>query len=192
MSNGGKISTEARTSTTNGGNITLKVRDFLYLISSQISTSVKGETGNGGNITIDPRLAILNHSSIIAQAIGGHGGNIAITADQFIPSTDSIISATPELGISANVVINGPRVDVNGPLVVLSSELRGWAEVLCEACAARGGRPISSLVEAGRGGLPQDPEATLPASISPVATSTPMRRQPAPPRRAALSKPRSV
>jgi len=32
-----------------------------------------------------------------------------------------------------------------------------------QACAARAGQPISSLVEAGRGGLPQDPEATLPA-----------------------------
>jgi len=35
--------------------------------------------------------------------------------------------------------------------------------VLREACAARADRPISSLVEAGRGGLPQDAEATLPA-----------------------------
>jgi len=46
---------------------------------------------------------------------------------------------------------------------------------LREACAARGDRPISSLVEAGRGGLPQDPEATLPAlyiadrDVSPAA-----------------------
>jgi hypothetical protein len=60
-------------------------------------------------------------------------------------------------------VINGPRVDVNGALVVLSTQLRGRTEVLREACAARADRPISSLVEAGRGGLPQDPEATLPA-----------------------------
>ena len=67
------------------------------------------------------------------------------------------------LGISGAVLITGPRVDVNGALVVLSSELRGRAAVLREACAAYGDRPISSLVEAGRGGLPQDPEATLPA-----------------------------
>lgn len=61
------------------------------------------------------------------------------------------------------MVINGPRGDVNGALVVLSSEFRGRAAVLTEACAARSDRPMSSLVEAGRGGLPQDPEATLPA-----------------------------
>jgi large exoprotein involved in heme utilization and adhesion len=141
----------------------LHVRDLLYLVSSGISTSVKGETGNGGNITIDPQLVILNHSSIKAEAIEGHGGNITITAGQFIASSDSIVSATSQLGISGTVEILGPRVDVNSALVVLSSQLRGRTEVLREACAAQGGRPQSSLVEAGRGGLPQDPEATLPA-----------------------------
>jgi large exoprotein involved in heme utilization and adhesion len=163
MNNGAAISTEAAASTANGGNITLHLRDLLYLTSSEISTSVKGETGNGGNIAIDPQLVILDHSSIIAQAVEGHGGNITITAGQFIPSSDSIASASSELGISGTIVINGPRVDVNGALVVLSTQLRSRTEVLREACAARAGQPISSLVEAGRGGLPQDPEATLPA-----------------------------
>jgi large exoprotein involved in heme utilization and adhesion len=163
MNNGAAISTEAETSTANGGNITLHVRDFLYLVSSEISTSVNGQTGNGGNIAIDPQLVILDHSSIIAQAIEGHGGNITITAGQFIQSSDSTVSASSELGISGTVEILGPRVDVNGALVVLSTQLRGRTEVLREACAARAGQPISSLVQAGRGGLPQDPEATLPA-----------------------------
>jgi hypothetical protein len=157
MGNGGAISTEATASTANGGNITLNVRDFLYLVSSEISSSVKGETGNGGNILIDTQLAIINHSSIIASAIEGRGGNITINAGLLIVSADSITSATGQL------LFIGPRVDVNGALVVLSSELRGRTEVLREACALRGGLPISSLVEAGRGGLPQDPEATLPA-----------------------------
>jgi large exoprotein involved in heme utilization and adhesion len=161
MSDGARISTEAQTA--NGGNITLKVSDFLHLTNSQITASVNRETGNGGNIMIDPQLVVLNHSKITAQAAEGHGGNITITADEFIASTDSIISASSQLGISGTVEINGPRVDVNGALVVLSSELRGRTEVLREACAVRGGLPISSLVEAGRGGLPQDPEATLPA-----------------------------
>jgi filamentous hemagglutinin family protein len=163
INNGGAISTEAQTSTANGGNITLNVRDFLFLTNSEITTSVKGQTGNGGNIVIDPQFVVLNHSSIIAQAIEGHGGNITINAGQFIPSADSIVSATSQLGISGTVEITGPRVDVNSALVVLSSELRGRTEVLRESCAARADQPISSLTEAGRGGLPQDPEATLPA-----------------------------
>jgi filamentous hemagglutinin family protein len=163
MNNGAAISTEAEASTANGGNITLKVGDFLYLVSSKISTSVQGETGNGGNITIDPQFVVLNHSIISAEAIEGHGGNIIINAGEYIASTDSIVSATSQKGISGTVEIGGPRVDVNGALVVLSSELRSAAEVLRHSCAAQATQPQSSLVEAGRGGLPQDPEATLPA-----------------------------
>jgi large exoprotein involved in heme utilization and adhesion len=161
MSDGGRISTEALTA--NGGNITLKVSDFLYLTNSQITASVNRETGNGGNIMIDPQLVILNHSRITAQAAEGQGGKIDINAGLYFASTDSVVSASSQFGISGTVAINGPQVDVNSALVVLSSELRGRAEVLREACAARGGQPISSFVEAGRGGLPQDPEATLPA-----------------------------
>ena len=81
----------------------------------------------------------------------------------YIASADSIVSASSQLGISGTVVINGPQVDLNGTLVVLSSELRSAVAVTREACAARANQPSSSLVEAGRGGLPQDPDATLPA-----------------------------
>jgi large exoprotein involved in heme utilization and adhesion len=161
ISDRGAISTEAQTA--NGGNITLKVSDFLYLTNSQITTSVKGQTGNGGNITIDPQLVILNHSSIIAQAVEGHGGDITINAGLYVASTDSIVSASSQLGISGMALINGPQVDVNSALVALSSELHGLAAVSREACAARADQPVSSLTEAGRGGQPQDPEATLPA-----------------------------
>jgi hypothetical protein len=162
MNDRAAISTEAETSTANGGNIRLHLRDLLYLTSSEISTSVKGETGNGGNILIDPQLVILDHSSIIAQAIAGHGGNITINADQFIGSSDSIVSASSQRGVSGTVVVNG-LVNANGALAVLSTQLRSRIEVLREACASRAGLPVSTLVETGRGGLPPDPEATLPA-----------------------------
>src|SRR5262249_51667139 len=89
-------------------------------------------------------------------------GNILIIADPFVLSSDSSVEATSERGISGTVVING-LVNANGALVVLSTQLRGRTAVLREACAARADRPTSTLVEAGRGGLPQDPEATLPA-----------------------------
>ena len=106
---------------------------------------------------------MLNHSDIIAQAVEGHGGNITINAGVYIASADSIVSATSQLGISGTVTINGPLVDLNGTLVVLSSELRSAVALTRDSCAARAGRPQSSLVEAGRGGLPQDPDVTLPA-----------------------------
>jgi filamentous hemagglutinin family protein len=164
MNNGAEISTAAlgERSAANGGNITLHVRDLLYLTSSEISTSVKGETGNGGNITIDPQLVILDHSIIKADAIAGNGGDITITASRFIQSSDSSVEATSQLGTSGKVTING-LVNANGAVVVLSTQLRERTEVLREACESRASEPVSSLVEAGRGGLPQDPEATLPA-----------------------------
>ena len=161
MNGAAAISTDAATA--NGGNITLSVRDFLYLVKSEITTSVKGASGNGGNITIDPQLLVLDRSNIIAQAVRGHGGDITITAANYLASPDSIVSATSQLGISGTIEIVGPRVDLNGSLVVLSSELRAAAAVLRDNCAALGNRPRSSLVEAGRGGLPQDPETNLPA-----------------------------
>ena len=163
LGNGAAISTEAGTSAASGGNITLSVVDLLYLTASEINTSVKGETGNGGNIAIASPSVVLDRSQIIAQAIEGHGGNITITADEFVASPDSVVSATSQVGISGTIEIIGPRVDLNGALVVLSSELRSAAAVLRNSCAAQGNRPQSSLVEAGRGGQPQDPDATLPA-----------------------------
>src|SRR5262249_36279102 len=136
MKNGAAISTDAMTSTASGGNLTLFVRDLLYLVGSEITSSVKGETGNGGNIRIDPRSVVLDHSQIIAQAEEGHGGDITITASEFIASADSVVSASSQRGISGTIEIIGPRVNLNGLLVVLSSELRTAAAVLQESCAA--------------------------------------------------------
>jgi filamentous hemagglutinin family protein len=161
--NGGAISTGAATSTASGGNISLSLRDMVYLIGGAITTSVQGETGNGGNITIAAPFVILSGSEVTAQAIEGHGGNITIDAGQYIPSTDSIVSASSALGVSGNVVISGPRIDLNGTLVVLSSELRSAVAVTRASCAAPAFGGQSSLVEAGRGGLPEDPVASLPA-----------------------------
>ena len=153
------ISTQA--STANGGNISVSVADVMQLVSSRISTSVKGSIGNGGNILIDPQLLILDDSQIIAQAVLGHGGNITIVANQYLPSADSLVSASSALGISGTIEIIDPHIDLNGTLVVLPSELRNAAEIFRDSCAARAGRPRSSLTEAGRGGLPQDPEAMM-------------------------------
>jgi large exoprotein involved in heme utilization and adhesion len=163
LKSGATISTEAETATANGGNIGLSIGNLFYLTAGEITTSVHGETGNGGNIALTAPFVILDQSEVIAQAIAGHGGNIMIDAGEYIPSSNSIVSASSALGVSGNVVISGPRVDLNGTLVVLSSELRNPAALTRDSCSAQAPRPQSSLVEAGRGGLPEDPNATLPA-----------------------------
>jgi filamentous hemagglutinin family protein len=164
MNTGAAISTEAETSAANGGNIGLSLSYMLYLTDSEITTSVKGETGNGGNIAIAAPFVILDDSSIVAQAEAGHGGNISIDryAGTVVESADSEISASSQTGISGEVVVNGITL-LNGALVGLSSELRNPAALTRDSCDARADRPQSSLYEAGRGGLPEDPNATLPA-----------------------------
>jgi len=161
MNNHAAISTASATA--NGGNITLHIQDLMFLTDSKITTSVANGIGNGGNITIDPIVLVLLRSEIIAQAQQGNGGNITIVADEFLESPDSIVSASSQLGISGTIDIVGPRTDLNGSLAVLSSELRSAAEVLRNSCAAHSALPRSTLTEAGRGGLPQDPETTIPA-----------------------------
>ncbi len=160
LKNGASISTQAATA--NGGNIVLAVGNFLRLADSKITTSVNGSVGNGGNILIDPQLVLLDNSKIIAQAVAGHGGNIRINANNFIASNDSLVSASSQLGISGTVDLVGPRVDLNGSLVVLPSDLRDAATVARTSCDARAGSP-SSLIDRGYGGLPQDTEAPVPA-----------------------------
>jgi len=158
--NDASISTEAASA--NGGNIELSIGNFFYIVDSAISTSVNGSTGNGGNISIDPILLVLSNSDIIAEAVAGHGGNITIVANNFLLSTDSLVSASSQLGISGTIELIGPRVDLNGSLVTLSGDLHGAARVARDNCGAKGGLR-SSLVDSGRGGLPQDADATIPA-----------------------------
>jgi filamentous hemagglutinin family protein len=162
MNNGAAISTQAKAAS--GGDISLSVGDLLFLANSEITTSVQGPTSasNGGNINIGADLAVLDHGNIIADAIGGNGGNIDIVTGAFIASPDSLVQATSQKGISGIVSITG-ITPLNGALVALSSELRSAVALTADSCAARAGRLQSSLVEAGRGGLPQDPNATLPA-----------------------------
>ena len=106
---------------------------------------------------------MLNDGSIIAQAVPGHGGNIAITASEFLSSADSIVSASSQLGVSGTIDIIGPQVDLNGSLVALPSGLHAAAVVLPDACTGYGGRVRSSLFAGSRGGLVQDPDASLAA-----------------------------
>lgn len=161
LRDGAAISTAAQSA--NGANITIGPGDLLFLQRSAIATSVGGAFGNGGNITVDPRLVVLDRSAIQANAVGGNGGNVLVRADQLVQSPDSAITATSQLGVSGQIFLTGPPLDLNGSLVVLASELRSAAALLREGCAVRGAGPRSSLLAVGRGGQRQGLEATLPA-----------------------------
>jgi filamentous hemagglutinin family protein len=146
-----------------GGNITVSAGDLLYLRQGSITTSSEGVKSNGGNITIGSHFVVLDQSSITANAFGGNGGNIIINSGVFIPSAESAVTASSQTGIAGTIAITGQETALNSSLVVLPSTLRSAAAILRDSCAARAGVPRSTLTQAGRGGLPQDPEATIPA-----------------------------
>ncbi len=158
----GKITTSVDGGLGNGGNIKLDVGGTVYLVDSEITTSVGGGVGDGGNIGIDPIFVILNRSSITANAVGGNGGNIHIVTGFFIISTDSLVTASSELGIDGVINIETTDSNVSGGLVVLPSAFHDASGLLMNRCgAARVAARRSSLVLAGRGGVPAGPDGYL-------------------------------
>ena len=166
---GSAISTEARLA--DGGNITIRARDLIVLQDSRITATVGTGLGNGGNIAIDPALMVLNHSDIIANAFGGNGGNISIAAGQFFRSPDSAVSASSQLGISGSVVIRSPIADLSGALAALPVAYLDSGALLSNACAARLAGRASSLVLAGRGGLPAAPDRPFSGMLAGLAAA---------------------
>jgi hypothetical protein len=102
------------TLSTNSGNITLHVADFLHLIDGVISTSVNGQAGNGNGGNVPPQLMVIEPSTIIApqapqppqppqppQVVEGQGSNITMTANM-VPSSNSI-PATSQTEIPSTI-----------------------------------------------------------------------------------------
>lgn len=166
IENGAGIATQA-TRRGNGGNITLTVTDLLYLLNGEITTSA---VGRGGNINIAAHFVVLNGGKIIARAHNGPGGSITIAADIYLASVDSIVDAHSDKSVSGIVSIFGQQIEMTRALVVLPDALKAAEAILKSRCAAR--RALSSFVAGGRGGLPENPEAVLPALyLAPRAAS---------------------
>ena len=152
---GGRITAEAAEG--NGGNITITVGDLVELNKAAITTTVASNVGNGGNIDIDPIFIVLVDSRIIANASTGAGGAIQLTADNILADSQSVISASSDLGIDGTVAIDAPDTDLTGGLTTLATEFLNATALLAQQCADRGGQAVASLTAAGRGGLPNGP-----------------------------------
>ena len=168
----GSVSTRAVTS--DGGNITLNAPRMIQLTNSQVTTSVESGVGGGGNINIDPQFLILNNSQILANAFGGPGGNINITSDVFLvnsggmlpTSLAGIVDASSALSTSGTVNIEATFTNVTGSVTLLPQTPLQATELLRASCAARfAGGKTSSLVLAGRDGLPLQPGGLLPSPL---------------------------
>jgi filamentous hemagglutinin family protein len=158
-----------------GGNISIATTGSLVrLTDSQVTTSVQGGVGNGGNIAIDSKLIVLDDSQILARAVRGHGGNININSDVFLvnsggtvpTSLAGIVDASSELSTSGTVNIEATFTNVVGTVAQLPSTPLQATELLRASCAARfAGGKTSSLVLAGRDGLPLQPGDLLPSPL---------------------------
>jgi filamentous hemagglutinin family protein len=107
LNNRGQIS--ATTNSGEGGNINLFLDNLELFNNSIISSTALGGTGNGGNIRISSELITSLNSQITANAVGGEGGNINIKTKGFIIDSDSIISATSELGLDGLIEVQTNR-----------------------------------------------------------------------------------
>ncbi len=154
VENGGMITTSAVTN--DGGNINITAGDLVFLRHGQITTQVASGGGAGGNIHIDPVFVILADQSQIVTSAVGNAGQVTIDTQFFLMSPDSQIDTNSQLGTTGTITVTAPKVDVASGVVVVGGGYLTPAR-LSESCAARSGRGSSSLVGAGRGGLPDTP-----------------------------------
>jgi len=152
-----------RTTTADGGDITVQVGRLLDMRNSEVTTSVAGGTGSGGNIVIDPPFVVLESSRIQANAQKGNGGNITVRADQLLTTPNTLIEASSAESVSGTISTPAPDNTIASSLVKLPENFLNTRDLLRDSCAGRGGRASSSLIVGNGGGLPLDPAAPLPS-----------------------------
>ena len=159
----------AATTSGEGGNIDLNVRDFLLLRNnSQITTSAGGN-GNGGNIRINAGSIVAvptENSDIRANSVNARGGNVTINASgifglqfrsQDTPLSD-ITATGANSALRGTVQLNINRLDPTSGLVKLPTTVADSSRLIVQGCPANQG---NSFVISGRGGLPPTPEQQL-------------------------------
>jgi large exoprotein involved in heme utilization and adhesion len=170
-----------------GGPIELK-GGSIVLRDTVVTTSVEGAGGDGGDILVSADALVLDTGFIQANTAGteARGGNILIDTPFFIPSGGTVqvggtvrqsfqsgsginvIQAAAPDGVSGDINITSPELDVSTALLGLSTQFGQVAQVVEDPCQITRGRQPTSLVWVGRGGVPQsvaDP-ATVPLSQS--------------------------
>jgi large exoprotein involved in heme utilization and adhesion len=150
-----------------GGDITITTGFLTWLVDSSITATVGGgPQTTGGNIRINSPYIVLKESHVIANAYEGKGGSIGITADTYLADWTSTVSASSTLGISGQVDINSPLVNLSGLLSPLPTALMDITELLVDDCETRyKHRKVSSLVVRGRGALPVQPGELWPSPV---------------------------
>ena len=155
----------------------------LILRSSLVTTSVEGTAGDGGNISVTgiagpADVLVFDRGFVQANtaAENARGGDIFIDAKAVIANGDSlevggterqvfasdsgrnIIQAAAPGGEQGSISITAPDLDISGALINISSGFAIPIRLADDPCRAAEGTSASSLVQAGRGGLPAGPD----------------------------------
>jgi hypothetical protein len=162
---GGSIATASLFA--DGGNIVItSTGSLLHLSGGQITTSVQSGVGGGGNITLGSHahpigFVVLFNGAVLANAFGGPGGNIGIFADVYLTS-GTLVDASSALSTPGTIGVEARITDLSGSLAQLPEDTLQAATLLRASCAARVSEgQASSLVVAGREGVPPEPEGLL-------------------------------
>ena len=148
----GNASITANNNTGTGGDV--EIDNDVVLLRNTSEISATGSNSDvitlDGNISIDTRaLVLLEGSQIFTNSSASEGGsNIDIDSDLVFLSPDSFISATGDLNINSDLILEPtepPEVEIVDPSDTVSQSV----------CSDFGGD--SQLNNTGRGGIPQIP-----------------------------------
>lgn len=170
MNKGSSILTSALDG--NGGPISIAAGRYLQLREAQVESSVLGPlNGNGGNIRINTPVLVLDNGAVQAntEALRASGGDVTIAVRALVPSGSvlrvggtepipfepgrtrlNVIQAAAPEGLSGNVQVAVPALDLSGSLRALDAQVLDVGIVGNDFCGIGTG---SSLVRSGRGGL---------------------------------------
>jgi hypothetical protein len=157
----------------NGGSIDIAGNGLIVLDHSKITTSVTGLTsGSAGSINIAAKTLLMSNGFIQANTAAplASGGTISISAEALVPSYGTllvggntpldfdgvtagfnVIQAASPTGVSGNISITSPNLDMAGKLAGLKVSLLDTGGFSKNPCASAG---KSSFSQTGRGGLP--------------------------------------
>jgi hypothetical protein len=153
-----------------GGSVTVTTRGAIVIAgiaNTTIAASALGvQSGLGGSVMVNANSLSIGGTAPITTAGSRTGNDIAgavangATMPGAGPSDASGMTTSADSGGQAGEIALKAGGAVKAASSASGADNGGRAEALHEGCATK---PSSSLVEAGRGGLSQDPESTLPA-----------------------------
>lgn len=203
-------SINARSFTTDGGNINLNTNLLLLRRGANISAEagLAQGAGNGGNININASDGFIvalpsENSDINANAFAGSGGRVDITAQGIFgieprsSQTDlSDITASSESGVQGTIQIDTTDVDPNRGLLQLPTGLVSTPALAASNCNAFIGKKGSEFTVTGRGGLPLSPDDFLTSDVvwtdTRLVATTAQQDKPKTPAAKSPSKPEAI